>query len=163
MPITKEKKASIIDELKKIFDKSAVLVFVNFHGLSVAKEKKLRNELMKEDIKYKVAKKTLLKRALDSMGYGDIPKLEGEVGIVSGEGEVTLPPQIISKFIKAEKEGLKIIGGIYESKYVDENVIKQLASIPSREVLLTQFAFMLTQPVASFARALSEVSKKGQT
>ncbi|MBI2024368.1 50S ribosomal protein L10 [Candidatus Giovannonibacteria bacterium] len=162
MPITKEKKASIVEELKKLIDKSSVLVFVNFHGLSVAKEKKLRNEFKKSDIKYKVAKKTLLKRVLESAGYGDVPKLEGEIGIAAGYDEVTSPPQIISKFIREQKEGLKIIGGIYESKFVDDKVIKQLASIPSREILLTQLAFMLTEPVASFARALSEINKKGQ-
>ena len=159
MSITKAKKQSIIEELEKLFEKASILVFVNFHGLSVSKERRLRNEFRKQEIKYKVAKKSLLKRVLESLGYADVPKLEGEVGVVAGYGEVTQGPQIISKFIKAEKDGLKIIGGIYEAKYVDENVIKQLASIPSREVLLTQLAFMLTQPVASFARALSEVEK----
>ena len=162
MPINKAKKASIIEEVKKLIDKASILVFVNFHGLSVAKERRLRNNLRKSDIKFKVAKKTLLKRALEAAGFADIPKLEGEIGVIAGYGEVIEPPQIIAKFIKQEKEGLAIIGGIYESKFVDVGVIKQLASIPSREALLTQLAFILNQPIASFARALSEVSKKGQ-
>ena len=122
----------------------------------------MRNELRKAEVSYKVAKKSLLKRVLDEAGFTDIPKLEGEIGVVAGYGEVIEPPQIIAKFIKAEREGLKIIGGIYEAKFVDDKVIKQLSAIPSREVLLTQLAFILTQPVASFARVLSEVSKKGQ-
>lgn len=161
MPITKAKKGAIIDELKKLFEKASILVFVNFHGLSVAKERKLRNDLRKANIKYKVAKKSLLKIALP-----DVPKLEGEIGIVAGYGEVTEAPGIIAKFIReqgglpAGRQGLKITGGIYESRFVDASVIKQLASIPSREVLLTQLAFILTQPVASLARALKEVEKK---
>ena len=96
-----------------------------------------------------------------------MPKLEGEIGIAAGYGEVTQPPTLISKFIKtelrglpADKQGLKIVGGIYESKFVGEDVMKRLAAIPSREVLLTQLAFILTQPVAGLARALQEVSKK---
>ena len=94
-------------------------------------------------------------------------KLEGEVGVVSGFGEVTEPPRLVQQFIKkdlpagkAGKEGLKILGGVYESKFVDAEMIKRLAAIPSREILLTQLAFMLSQPVASLARALQEVEKK---
>ncbi|OGF66454.1 50S ribosomal protein L10 [Candidatus Giovannonibacteria bacterium RIFCSPHIGHO2_02_FULL_43_32] len=162
MPITREKKETIITDLKKLIEKASILVFVNFHGLSVAKERKLRGQLRGADIKYKVAKKTLLKKVLESAGFMDAPKLEGEIGVVAGYSEVTKPPALLVKFIKGEKEGLKIIGGIYESKYVGADIIKQLGAIPSREVLLTQIAFILSQPVASLARALSEVSKKGQ-
>jgi len=163
MPITREKKETMITDLKKLFEKASILVFVNFHGLSVLKERKLRGQLRGADIKYKVAKKSLLKKVLESAGFGDVPKLEGEIGIVAGYGEVTEPPALITRFIKAEKEGLKIIGGIYESKYVGAEIIKQLGSIPSREVLLTQIAFILSQPVRSLARALQEVSKKGHS
>lgn len=160
MPITKAKKTAIIDELKKLFEKASILVFVNFHGLSVAKERKLRREFRKNEIKYKVAKKTLLKRALEAVGLADMPKLEGEIGIAAGYGEVTEAPRIISQFIKKEKDGLKIIGGIYESKFADESIIKRLGSIPSREILLTQLAFILSQPVAGLARSFKEVEKK---
>src|SRR3989344_5219438 len=116
MAQTKAKKESIVEELKKLFEKASILVFVNFHGLSVKKERKLRNIFRKSEIKYKVAKKTLLKRVLP-----EIPKLEGEIGIVAGYGEATEAPGIISKFIKEERGALKIIGGIYESKFADEN------------------------------------------
>jgi len=160
MAQTKAKKESIVEELKKLFEKASILVFVNFHGLSVAKERKLRGEFRKNEIKYKVAKKTLLKRVFEVLGLKDIPKLEGEVGVAAGYGEVTETPRIISQFIKKEREGLKIIGGIYESKFADENIIKRLAAIPSREILLTQLAFILSQPAASLARVLSKVNEK---
>lgn len=160
MAQTKAKKESLVSELKKLFEKASILVFVNFHGLSVAKERKLRGEFRKNEIKYKVAKKTLLKRALEAVGLADVPKLEGEIGIAAGYGEVTEAPRIISQFIRKEKEGLKIVGGIYESKFADENIIKRLAAIPSREVLLTQLAFILSQPVAGLARVLSKVNEK---
>ncbi len=167
MSITKKQKESIVEELKKLFEKASILVFVNFHGLSVAKERKLRGEFRKSEVKYKVAKKTLLKRALEALGLKEVPKLEGEIGIAAGYGEVTEPPVLISKFIKtefrgmpADRRGLKIIGGIYESKFVGDDVIGRLAAIGSREILLTQLAFMLSQPVASLARALSKVSEK---
>ena len=160
MAQTKAKKESIVEELKKLFEKASILVFVNFHGLSVAKERKLRWEFRKNEIKYKVAKKTLLKRVFEALGLRDIPKLEGEIGVAAGYGEVTQAPAIISQFIKKEKEGLKIIGGIYESKFADENIMKRLAAIPSREILLAQLAFILSQPAVGLVRVLTKVSEK---
>ena len=147
-------------EYSKILKGQSMLLFLNFHGLSVAKSMKLRRELRSLGIGYNVLKKTLLKRVLDSLGYSDVPKLQGEVGVVYTEGDVTEAPRVIAKFIKQEKEGLAILGGIYESKFVRYDVIKRLAMIPSREILLTQLAFILTQPVASLARTLQEVQKK---
>ena len=163
MVLTKTKKQSIIDEYSKKLKGQTLLTFVNFHGLSMAKSTKLRRELRSFGAGYNVLKKTLLKRVLDSLGYTDVPQLQGEVGVVYTSGDVTEAPRAIAKFIKQEKEGLAILGGVYESKFVGDDVIKRLASIPSREVLLTQLAFILNQPMAGFARALQEVSKsKGQ-
>ena len=160
MVLTKSKKQSVIEEYSKTLKGKSLLVFVNFHGLSVAKSTKLRKELRTLGVGYNVLKKTLLKRVLDSFGFTDVPKLQGEVGVVYTSGDVTEAPRAVAKFIKQEKEGLAILGGIYESKFVGDDVIKRLAAIPSREVLLTQLAFILTQPVASLARALQEVQKK---
>ncbi|MEK9175608.1 MAG: 50S ribosomal protein L10, partial [Patescibacteria group bacterium] len=102
---------------------------------------------------------TLLRRVLDSLGYEDVQQFIGEVVVVYTQGDITEAPRTVVKFIKQEKEGLAILGGIYESRFVGEDMIKRLAAIPSREVLLTQLAFIITQPVANLARALYEVSK----
>ena len=64
--------------------------------------------------------------------------------------------------LQKEKEGLAILGGVYESKFVGVDMIKHLASIPSRDTLLTQLAFVLHQPVAGLARVLMEVRKNKQ-
>jgi len=92
MPINKAKKQSIIEDVKKLLDKASILVFVNFHGLSVAKERKLRTQFREANVKYQVAKKTLLKKALEGAGFNDVPKLEGEIGNAVGYGEVTQSP-----------------------------------------------------------------------
>jgi len=160
MVLTKTQKQSIVAELTRALKDASVLVFVNFRGLSVTKMTRLRKELRQSGAQYTVVKKTLLKRVLDSLGFSDVPKLDGEVGLIAGSGEVTEPPRIVAKFIKEEKGGLTILGGVYESKFVDGDVIKRLSAIPPRETLIAQLAFMLTQPVAGLARALEEVRKK---
>lgn len=160
MVLTKAKKQSIVEQLASALKKANILVFVNFHGLSVAKSTKLRRELRKAQAGYRVVKKTLLKRVLDAVGISDSPKLEGEVGVAFGAGDAAELPRIVAQFIKTEKEGLKILGGVYESKFVGSDITNRLASIPPRDTLLTQLAFILNQPMASFARVLGEVSKK---
>lgn len=164
MVLTKAKKQSIVEKLTSALGGANILVFVNFHGLSVSKATRLRRALRQAGAHYTVVKKTLMKRALDSFGYSDIPKFEGEVGLVVGSSvsgsDVTEAPRIIAQCIKETKEGLAILGGVYESKFVGSDIIKRLASIPPRDILLAQLAFILTQPAASFARVLSEVVKK---
>jgi len=160
MVLTKAKKQSIVDKLTSALKGANILVFVNFHGLSVAKAMRLRRALRQAGAHYTVVKKTLLGRVLDSLGFPHTPKLGGEIGLIAGFHDVTEPPRIVAQFIKKEKDGLSIVGGIYESKFVGDDIIKRLAAIPAREILLTQLAFILTQPVARFARVLEEARNK---
>ncbi|MEK9166179.1 MAG: 50S ribosomal protein L10, partial [Patescibacteria group bacterium] len=124
-----------------------------------AKTRKVRAELRKAGIAFKVAKKTLLKRAAEAVGFGQMPEWGGEIGVAAGYGDVTEAPRILAKFAKGNGE-LKIAGGFYEAVFRDADIMERLAAIPSRETLLTQLAFILSQPVAGLARALNEVSKK---
>ena len=69
----------------------------------------------------------------------------------------------IAVFARKNKDILKIIGGFWRQGWIDAEEIKRYAAVPSREILLTQLAFMLNQPVASFARVLTKLSgEKGQ-
>lgn len=160
--ITRKQKETIVEDLKKIIEKASVLVFVNFHGLSVAKTRNVRSALREAGIIYKVAKKTLLRRAVDAAGLGAMPEWEGEIGVAAGYGDAADLPSIIAKFAK-EYEEIKIAGGFHEQAFRDASVMKRLASIPSRETLLAELAYALTQPVAGLERAINEISKqKGQ-
>ena len=86
MALKKEKKVEIVEKLKKILDGAKSLVFVNFHGLTVADVSDLRRKLRAEKIGYFVSKKTLLKRALGGIKVeGELPELDGEVALAYGE------------------------------------------------------------------------------
>ncbi|KKT39243.1 MAG: 50S ribosomal protein L10 [Parcubacteria group bacterium GW2011_GWA2_44_13] len=111
-----------------------------------------------------VAKKTLLGVAAKELGLEiDKKKLEGEVAMtVSSQGEdmvLAIAKEIVI-FAKKNADMLKIIGGLWNKVWMDQAEIKNLASIPSREVLLTRLAFMLSQPVASLVRVLNSVGEK---
>lgn len=156
--ITKSKKEEMIKGLVEAIDSSKSIVFVNFHGLKVGDETLLRQDLRKNQVNYKVSRKTLLKRALDGKATGEIPSLDGEVAMVYGEDPIA-PAREVYNFQKTYKVPLNILGGVYDGKFVDGNYMKEIATIPSREVLLSKIAFLLKSPMQRLAIAVNEVAK----
>ncbi len=160
MAISKQKKGEIIDKLSKALKDAKTLVFVNFHGLKVSDTTNLRRELKKEGVSYQVAKKTLTKRVLDAKKFEGVqPELPGELAIAWGEDQ-TAPARGIQNFAKKFPEAIKILGGIFEGKYIGRNEMLEIASIPSVDVLRGKFVNIINSPIQRFAIALGEVSKK---
>lgn len=157
--ITKSKKEEIIKDLEGAIKGSSSLVFVNFHGLKVSDETKLRSSLRAEGVNYKVSRKTLLARALKGKAEGEIPELVGEVAIAYSNDAISSPREVYN-FQKTHKGMLNILGGIFEGKFVNGAYMMELATIPSREVLLSKIAFLLQSPMQRLALAVNEVAKK---
>ena len=161
--ITRKQKEEAVKKIKDKLGKSSFIAFLNFHGLSVAKGMELRRALRKAGADYLVSKKTLLGVAAKDAGLNlDKKALDGEIGAVfaKGEDEALASSKEVAVFARKNKDMLKIIGGFWKKAWIGTDEIKRLAAIPPREVLLTQLAFVLSQPVASLARALKEVEKK---
>ncbi|MEK7575605.1 MAG: 50S ribosomal protein L10 [Patescibacteria group bacterium] len=167
--ITKQKKAEILENLKENIKKIAVLIFINFHGLSVAKSTELRRILRKNGAKYMVVKKTLIKKALDGFGFtGEMPALEGEIALAISSGD----PIALAKELKqfSDKKNIKLTGGIFENRFIDEKTVIMLANIPPKEVLLARFVNVVNSPIQGtvvtlngvinkFVRTLNEITK----
>lgn len=160
MPTTRKKKEETLEKLASGLKSAKTAVFVNFHKLLVAEATELRRKLREAGIKYVVAKKTLAKRALAEQSYtGEAPKFEGELAIAWG-GDQIAPAREINEFEKKFKNKIKILGGIFDGEYKDRDWMKSIAVIPTREVLLSQIAYLLKSPMQRFAIAVSEVAKK---
>ena len=160
MPITRKKKEEIYGKLTDGLKGSASAVLVNFHGLLVGEVTELRKKLREEGITYVVAKKTLAKKAFAEQGYkGEMPELKGELAVAWGRDAIA-PAREINDFEKKFKGKVSILGGIFEGEYKDRDAMKSIAMIPSREVLLSQIAYLLKSPLQRFAIAVSEVAKK---
>lgn len=159
MAITKHKKHEIVKDLKEGFKKAQVIIFVNFHGLSVSAVSDLRKKLKEVGTNYKVVKKTLIKKTLEDFNFnGEIPELDGEVAIAFSENEPVAPAKIIKDFSK--KNSVKLLGGVFENKYIDEKTMIILANIPPKEVLLAQFVNVINSPIQGMVVALNEISTK---
>jgi len=156
--LKKSTKEEMIKGLESAVTNSKSVVFVNFHGLKVGDETLLRQDLRKSGVSYKISRKTLLKRALDGKATGELPDLTGEVAMAYADDDIA-PAREVYNFQKTYKVPLNILGGIFNGKFVDGVYMKEIATIPSREVLLSKVAFLLQSPMQRLAIAVNEVAK----
>lgn len=156
MAITRKKKEEIVAKVKDLASKATTLVFVGFKGLSVAQQSEMRRALRAQDISYTVAKKSLLRRAVEWM-----PELEGEIALVSGSDELA-PAREILTFVKKFPEQLSFAGGIFGGVFVDKEKIAAIAAIPGMETLRAMFAQIINSPRQRFAVALGKVAETKQ-
>jgi large subunit ribosomal protein L10 len=135
---------------------------VKFKGLSVARATAMRRKLRDSEIGYRVIKKTLLYRALEENNIeGQLPQLDGEVAVAYGADAIA-PSRAIKAFSKEFKDSLAIIGGVFQGVYKDARAMDEIASIPSREVLLAQIANLLNSPMQRLAIGINEIAKSKQ-
>ena len=161
MAKTKEQKAVIVEKLETAFKKGVSSVFVHFTGLTVADEMAMRRSLRGDGVSYFVAKKTLMRRALESLGHAhaDLP-LKGEVAVAWSEGDdATVSARLIHGFGTKLKDKLTILGGIFEGRLLGQTEMQEIATIPSMQALRGMFANIINSPIQRFAIALSEVAK----
>jgi len=160
MPIKKSQKVEAVKELGEKIKKSQSAVFVNFHGLNVADTTKLRRGLREKGVSYSVAKKTLIKRAFDEAGVkGDLPELPGEFAFAYGD-DLLAPAREVWNFQRAQKEGIEIVGGIFEGVFKNKEAMLSIASIPPQEVLYGQFVNLINSPIQRFVVALGQIAKE---
>lgn len=160
MPITKDKKKEIVSNLKGAVGESKSLVFVNFHGLPVSDANVMRKSLREAEVKFAVAKKTLVKRALAESGVeGEIPELRGELALAWG-ADLIAPARGVYEFQKKYDSKVSILGGIFEGKYMTAVSMTEIASIPPVDVLRGMFVNIINSPIQRFVIALNQIADK---
>ena len=145
----KEQKAEQVELLMEKLKKAKVAVLTDYRGLTVSQMQDLRGKLRTGNVEYRVVKNTLARRAADAAGYPALEsELKGPVAIAFGYEDMSLPPRLINEFVRTTRLKLEVVGGLVEGRVVDRDQIKQLADLPSREVLLAQLLGTLQSPVA---------------
>ena len=159
MAITRQKKEEIVAKVAAITKSAKTLVFAQFKGLTVAEQNEMRKALRPLGVGYTVAKKSLLRRALESAGYeGQAPEMSGEVALAYGEDELA-PARELAVFVKKFGEHLAFAGGVFGGKFMSKDEITAVAAIPGMETLRAMFAQVINSPRSRFAVVLSEVAK----
>jgi large subunit ribosomal protein L10 len=160
MALTRAKKAELIASYTDALKGAKSAVYVKFKGLSVADTSTLRSQLFGENTHYTVVKKTLWKRATDAVKIkGEAPVTGEELAVVYGEDLLT-PARLSYEFSKAHKDTFTILGGIFDGEFKSQKDMLSIATIPPREVLLSQLAFLLKSPMQRIAIAINAVAEK---
>jgi len=159
MPVSKQKKTEIFADVTEVLKRPSVL-FVNFHGLTVANSTLIRKQLHVEKVDYLVAKKSITKKILGQMKIeGELPTLEGELAIVSSS-DLIAPAREIYTFQKKFEGKLAIQGGIFEGTYKSKETMIEIASIPSLTGLRGMFVNVINSPIQGFVVALDAIAQK---
>ena len=147
----KEKKVEL---LKEELGHARLIVMTDYRGMTVAQMNKLRRMLQAEGIKYKVIKNTLAQIAAADLGMEAMNTyLEGPVAIAYGYDDPVTPVKLLVKFAK-ENDQLSLKGGMLEKQVLDEQGLRQLADLPSREVLLARVLGSFQSPLAGMLSVL---------
>ncbi|MDR3186686.1 MAG: 50S ribosomal protein L10 [Christensenellaceae bacterium] len=156
----REQKENHVFEIQSQLSSAKAFVLVDYKGLTVAQDTELRNTFRTNGVVYRVLKNRLLKIALNNLGYTQFDEsLNGTTALAFSTTDVIAPAKIISEKAFAFKK-MKIKCGMLEGAFIGEEQCKELAQLPSREVLIAQLLAMLQAPIASFARAIDAIAKK---
>ena len=154
-----EMKQPIVDEIAGYVKDAQSVVIVNYCGLTVEQDTRLRKEMREAGIIYKVYKNTMMNFAFQGTACESLcPYLDGPNAIAISTTDATAPARILNKFAK-EAKALELKAGVVEGNFYDKDGITALANIPSREELLAKLLGSMQSPVSNFARVINQIAE----
>ena len=158
-----EIKKPIVDEISELLKDAKSAVLVDYRGLTVEQDTALRKQLREAGVVYKVYKNTMINFAVKGTEFEELSKyLEGPTAIAVSNEDATAPARVLYNFAK-DAEALELKAGVVEGTYYDADGIKLIATIPSREELLSKFLGSIQSPITNFARVIKQIAEKEET
>ncbi len=156
-----ELKQPVIAEISENIKDAASVVVVDYRGLTVAEDTELRKQLREAGVVYKVYKNTMMNFAFKDTDFEQLKDvLEGPSAIAISKEDATAAARILAKFAKNAPK-LEIKAGVVEGTLYDAEGMKSIASVPSREELLSKLLGSLQSPITNFARVLNQIAEQG--
>jgi len=156
MAKSRQQKENTVKALADGLKQAKGVVFANFQDLTVAQTEELRGNCRVEGVDVVAAKKTLVKHACENAGLKDADptNFDGAVATFMSKQDEVAAARIVNNFAK-KNEAVKIFGGVLEGKFIDDAKVKNLASLPSREELLSKLVGSINAPVSGFVNVLA--------
>ncbi len=156
-----ELKQPIVQEISEQIKDAQSVVVVDYRGLTVAEDTQLRKQLREAGVAYKVYKNTLVNFAIKGTDFESLSDvLEGPNAFAISTTDATAPARVIAKFAKTAP-ALEIKAGVVEGTFYDADGMKAIATIPSREELLSKSLGSIQSPITNFARVINQIAEKG--
>ena len=156
-----EKKKQQVADLAQRIKGSCAGVVVDYKGINVEDDTKLRKELREAGVTYTVVKNSILKRAAEEVGLNiDSSVVEGTTAIATSVDDYIAAARILNKYAESSKN-FNIKTGYLDGAVIDNSEVVALAKLPSRETLLATIASVVVEPIACIARAVNALEEKG--
>ena len=156
-----ELKQPVVAEIAEVLNGAKSAVVVDYRGLTVEQDTALRKQLREAGVSYKVYKNTLMNFAFKGTDFEALaPVLEGPNAIAISKEDATAPARILAKFAKTAP-ALEIKAGVVEGDYYDAAGMQTIASIPSRQDLLSKLLGSIQSPLTNFARVINQIAEQG--
>lgn len=157
-----EQKKAIVASVSDRINKSVAGVIVDYKGISVADDTALRKELREAGVEYTVVKNTLIKLAIKGTsleGMSDV--LDGSSALATSDSDYVAAARILNKYAE-DHENFKLKAGYLDGEVIGMDKLMELATLPSRETLLSMVANVFSAPIAGFARAVQAIADKAE-
>ena len=155
-----EQKQSIINEIKEQLNGASSVVVVDYRGLTVEQDTVLRKSLRDSNITYKVYKNSMMKFAFAGTEFEKLnDTLAGPSAIAISYEDATAGPRVLKNMAKDMKK-LEFKAGVVEGDLFDAEGIIKVASVPSRDELLSKLLGSFKSPISSFARTMKALAEK---
>jgi len=159
LSLNRSEKEAVIHDVTGLAAKAQTLVLAQYRGIRVADMTKLRSTARSNGVSLSVLKNTLARRAVAGSGFEIVSDLMTGPLIYGFSEDAVAAARVVADFAKTNDK-LVIRGGAYGGKALDVNGVKQLASIPSKEVLLAQLLGLMQSPMSRLARVLAAIAEK---
>lgn len=158
-----EKKRLEVQELSSKMKSAKSFVIANYSGLTVQQVTELRRELRANGCELAVIKNNITRRAAVELGFSEISdSLKGPNAVAFSNEDSVSAAKVVYDFAKANKD-LELKAGVVDGEYMDNEKIQVIATIPTREVLLTMFAAGLLEPIKEFAIGVDLIAQELET
>ncbi len=155
-----ELKQPVVNEISEKIKNAQALVLVDHRGLTVAQDTELRKKLREENVSYKVYKNTMMNFAFKGTDYEQLADLlNGPSALAISETDPAAPARVLVEFAKKAK-ALEVKGGVIEGKLYDADALKEIATIPPKDQLLSKLLGSMQSPIANFARVIKQIAEK---
>ena len=157
---TREQKQKDLNALTEQFRKAQAAMFVGFQNLTVAKDQELRRQLREAGISYEVVKNTLARKAAEGTVFEQAAEhFKGVTAVATSEGDPVNLSKAISKFTKANPDIFKFKVGVVEGKVVALGDLEAIASLPSKEELISKIMFLINAQAQRLVTVISAVPR----
>ncbi|MEY4140182.1 MAG: hypothetical protein RLZZ371_2364 [Pseudomonadota bacterium] len=159
MSLNRSEKEAVISEVTGLAAKAQTLVIAEYRGITVADMTKLRTIARSNGVSLSVLKNTLARRAVAGSGFEVVSDQMTGPLIYGFSEDAVAAAKVVADFAKTNDK-LVIRAGAFAGKALDVNGVKQLANIPSKEVLLAQLLGLMQSPVSRFARVMAALAEQ---